>query len=65
MEDWITQHNNSLTLREMLEAGNELIFECSQCGRQTRLDMKELAIKHGLETRIAFVKRNTNCPNCG
>lgn len=63
--DWITQHNNSLTLRELVEGRNELIFQCSTCGRKTPLDLHELIKRHGAETRVAYVKRNTKCSNCG
>ena len=62
--DWITQHNHSLTLRELLEGGNELIYQCSECGRKTPLDLRELIQRHGAETRVAYITRNTQCPNC-
>ena len=62
--DWITQHNQSLTLRELQEGGNELIYQCKQCGRKTPLDLLHLIQRHGAETRVAYITRNTQCPNC-
>lgn len=63
--DWITRHNDSLTLRDLLEGGNELMFQCSHCGRKEPLDLKQLVIKHGAETRVAYIKRHMDCSNCG
>ncbi|MEP1208478.1 MAG: hypothetical protein ABJM29_10825 [Rhizobiaceae bacterium] len=62
--DWITLHNDSLTLRELLEGGHELVFQCNNCGRKTPLDLKQLVIRHGAETRVAYIKRHTKCDNC-
>ena len=63
--DPIEQHNQSLTLWELLEGRNALVFECTNCGRQQDLDLKALITEHGGETRVAYVKRNHTCNNCG
>lgn len=62
--DWITRHNDSLTLRELVEGNSTIVFQCQKCGHSTQLDLRELMQRHGGETRVAFIKRNAKCASC-
>jgi len=65
LSEQIRLHNESLTLQDLLEGDNALVFKCSNCGTARNLNLAEEIAKNGAQTRVSFIKRNVKCPYCG
>lgn len=54
-----------MSLSDIIDRGDELVFKCSHCGNSHRLDPVSLASLHGGATLISFIRRNYICSLCG
>lgn len=59
-----TETHDFLTLREVAERNLLIAFKCDTCGARQDLDLQQLIVKHGAETRVVYIRRHTHCERC-
>ena len=65
LSESIQRHNESLTLQDLHDGGNSLMFRCTKCGTTRSLNLAQEIARNGAQTRVSFIKRNAKCPYCG
>jgi hypothetical protein len=59
------EDRDRLTLRQVLELGLTVVFECKSCRRVSQTIVLDLAERHGLATTLGELRGKAVCSRCG